>query len=184
MPINPNFSQLEAVITAKVNTVAANIDNKDLLIQMKALEAAVANLALTRVIAEGTYQQGQITTTATSAASTLNTTVSNANTSLGTVVSTATSNLNTAASTALSTFNTSANATIAQINALLATLGNVNAQQVVDAVTAGVATITTAATNATTAIIPGHSSAGYCGLARSPSISSICAISTHSQQRS
>ncbi len=152
MPINPNFSQLEAVITAKVNTVAANIDNKDLLIQMKALEAAVANLALTRVIAEGTYQQGQITTTATAAASTLNTTVSNANTSLGTVVSTATSNLNTAASTALSTFNTSANATIAQIDALLATLGSVNAQQVVDSVTAGVATITTAANNATTAI--------------------------------
>lgn len=152
MPINPDFSALEAVITAKVNTVATNIDNKDLLIQMKALEAAVANLALTRVIAEGTYQQGQITTTATAAASTLNTTVSNANTSLGTVVSTATSNLNTAASTALSTFNTSANATIAQINALLATLGSVNAQQVVDSVTQGVATITAAANSATTAI--------------------------------
>ena len=61
MPINPDFSALEAVITAKVNSVATNIDNKDLLIQMKALEAAVANLALTRVIAEGTYQQGQVT---------------------------------------------------------------------------------------------------------------------------
>ena len=105
MPINPDFSALEAVITAKVEAVATNIDNKDLLIQMKALEAAVANLALTRVIAEGTYQQGLVTSTATTASAALNTSVTTAQTNLNGIVTTATTNLNAAAANAIEDFN-------------------------------------------------------------------------------
>ena len=113
MPINPDFSALEAVITAKVESVATSIDNKDLLIQMKALEAAVANLALTRVIAEGTYQQGQVTATANTAVTTLNDGVSTATTNLNTLVNTATDSLNTASEAALDSFTAGTTATSA-----------------------------------------------------------------------
>lgn len=152
MPINPDFSALEAIITAKVESVATNIDNKDLLIQMKALEAAVANLALTRVIAEGTYQQGQVTSTAAAASTSLNNTVTTANTNLTGVVNTATTNLNTAATAAIASFNAVADPVIEEIEGLLAELGETNTQDIIDLVTASLGQITTAANNATTSI--------------------------------
>jgi hypothetical protein len=152
VPINPDFSALEAIITAKVESVATNIDNKDLLIQMKALEAAVANLALTRVIAEGTYQQGQVTNSANNAITTLNTGVTNAATSLNAIVTTATTNLNTASTNALNDFNTVSGAVLLTINELLDDLGETNTQDIIDLVTASLAQITTAANNANSAI--------------------------------
>lgn len=152
MPINPDFSNLEAIITAKVESVATNIDNKDLLIQMKALEAAVANLALTRVIAEGTYQQGQVTNSANSAITTLNTGVAAAQTSLGTIVTTATTNLNTASTSALTSFTTTSDAVLLVINNLLEDLGDTNTQDIIDLVIASLGQITTAANNANSAI--------------------------------
>jgi len=152
VPITPDFSALEAVITAKVEAVATNIDNKDLLIQMKALEAAVANLALTRVIAEGTYQQGQVTSTATAASTALNNTVSTANTNLTAVVDTATTNLNSAATAAIASFNAVANPVIATIEDLLEELGETNTQDIIDLVIQSLGQITTAANNATTSI--------------------------------
>lgn len=152
MPINPDFSALEAIITAKVESVAVNIDNKDLLIQMKALEAAVANLALTRVIAEGTYQQGQVTSTAATASTSLNNTVSTANTNLTAVVNTATTNLNSAATAAIASFNAVANPVIATIEDLLEDLGETNTQDIIDLVTLSLGQITTAANTATTSI--------------------------------
>lgn len=152
MPINPDFSNLEAIITAKVESVATNIDNKDLLIQMKALEAAVANLALTRVIAEGTYQQGQVTNSANTAITNLNAGVTTAQTNLNGIVTTATTNLNTAASTAITNFNAVANPTIATINDLLDQLGETNTQDIIDLVTASLGQITSAANTATGAI--------------------------------
>lgn len=152
MPISPDFSALEAVITAKVESVATNIDNKDLLIQMKALEAAVANLALTRVIAEGTYQQGQVTATAATAVSNLNTGVTTATTNLNTVVTTATTNLNAASAAAIASFNTTSGAVLTTINELLEDLGDTNTQDIIDLVTASLGQITTAANNANSAI--------------------------------
>lgn len=152
MPINPDFSNLEAIITAKVESVATNIDNKDLLIQMKALEAAVANLALTRVIAEGTYQQGQVTNSANNAITTLNTGVTTAQTTLNGIVTTATTNLNTASTNALASFTTTSDAVLATINDLLEDLGDTNTQDIIDLVTASLGQITTAANNATSAI--------------------------------
>jgi hypothetical protein len=159
VPINPDFSALEAVITAKVESVATNIDNKDLLIQMKALEASIANLALTRVIAEGTYQQGQVTNTAATAITNLNQGVTTAQTNLSNIISTATTNLNSAAAAALTTFTTDANAIIDQINDLLDQLGSVNAQQIIDLVTDGLADISAAATTATGAISTAYNTA-------------------------
>lgn len=152
MPINPNFSNLEAIITAKVESVATNIDNKDLLIQMKALEAAVANLALTRVIAEGTYQQGQVIDSANTAIAALNTGVTDAQTSLTEIVTTATTDLNTASTNALNDFNTVSDAVLLTINDLLADLGETNTQDIIDLVVASLAQITAAADSATSAI--------------------------------
>lgn len=152
MPINPNFSNLEAIITAKVESVATNIDNKDLLIQMKALEAAVANLALTRVIAEGTYQQGQVIDSASTAIAALNTGVTDAQTSLTEIVTTATTDLNTASTNALNDFNTVSDAVLLTINDLLADLGETNTQDIIDLVVASLAQITAAADSATSAI--------------------------------
>lgn len=152
MPINPDFSNLEAIITAKVESVATNIDNKDLLIQMKALEAAVANLALTRVIAEGTYQQGQVTNSANAAVTTLNSGVTTAQTTLNGIVTTATTNLNTAASTAITNFNAVATPTLATINQLLEDLGETNTADIIALVNASLTSITNAANSATSAI--------------------------------
>lgn len=152
MPINPDFSALESVITAKVESVATNIDNKDLLIQMKALEAAVANLALTRVIAEGTYQQGQVTSTATTAIATLNAGLDAAEEDFDTLVSTATTNLNTASTNAITAFNNVANPLIAQIEELLEELGETNTQDIIDLVNASLTQITNAANTATSTI--------------------------------
>lgn len=152
MPINPDFSALEAIITAKVESVATNIDNKDLLIQMKALEAAVANLALTRVIAEGTYQQGQVTNSANTAVTTLNNAVTTAETDLGNVVDTATTSLNDAAAAALLEFNTTSGAVLTTINGLLDDLGDTNTQDIIDLVTQSLLDITTAANTATDAL--------------------------------
>jgi hypothetical protein len=152
VPISPDFSALEAVITAKVESVATNIDNKDLLIQMKALEAAVANLALTRVIAEGTYQQGQVTATANTAVTTLNTGVATATTNLNATVTTATTNLNAASAAAIDSFNTTSGAVLATINDLLADLGDTNTQDIIDLVTLSLGQITTAANNANAAL--------------------------------
>ena len=159
MAINPNFSALEAVITAKVEAVATNIDNKDLLIQMKALEAAVANLSLTRVIAEGTYQSGQLAAIVASAQSTVNGVVASATTTLNGIVTTGSATLSAAATSALSTFNTSTTATIAQINTLQSQLGNVNANQIAAQITAGLASIQTALTAANTSITTTKNSA-------------------------
>ena len=159
MPINPDFSALQAVITAKVESVATNIDNKDLLIQMKALEAAVANLALTKVIAEGTFQQGQVTSTANTAITTLNTGVTTAQTNLNNIVTTATTNLNNAADDAIDAFNAVANPTIATINDLLDQLGETNTQDIIDLVTLSLSQIATAATTATGTITQAQSDA-------------------------
>lgn len=152
MPINPDFSALEAIITAKVESVATNIDNKDLLIQMKALEAAVANLALTRVIAEGTYQQGQVTNSANTAINTVNLAVTTAESDLGDIVDTATTDLNDAAAAALLEFNTTSGSVLDTINDLLADLGDTNTQDIIDLVTASLLDITTAANTATDTI--------------------------------
>lgn len=152
MPINPDFSALEAVITAKVESVATNIDNKDLLIQMKALEAAVANLALTRVIAEGTFQQGQVTSTAATAVTNLNAGVTTAQTSLNGIVTTATTNLNAAATTAISNFNAVATPTLATINQLLDDLGETNTADIIALVNASLTSITNAANSANSSI--------------------------------
>lgn len=145
MPINPDFSALEAVITAKVESVATNIDNKDLLIQMKALEAAVANLALTKVIAEGTYQQGQVTITASTAIGSLNTAVTDAEDALDLIVTTAEGNLSDAADAALLSFTTTSDAVLATINDLLDQLGETNVQDIIDLVTQSLSDITDAA---------------------------------------
>jgi hypothetical protein len=152
VPINPDFSALEAVITAKVESVATNIDNKDLLIQMKALEAAVANLALTKVIAEGTYQQGQVTLTASTAIGSLNTAVTNAEDALDLIVTTAEGNLSDAADAALLSFTTTSDAVLATINGLLDQLGETNVQDIIDLVTQSLSDITDAATAASEAL--------------------------------
>lgn len=152
MPINPDFSALEAIITAKVEQVATNIDNKDLLIQMKALEAAVANLALTKVIAEGTYQQGQVTSTASAAVATLNAGVTAAEEGFAEIIEDAETNLNAVATQAITDFNAVANPLITQIEGLLEELGETNTQDIIDLVTASLGQITTAATAATTSI--------------------------------
>ena len=152
MPINPNFSALEAVITAKVESVATNIDNKDLLIQMKALEAAVANLALTKVITEGTYQQGQVTLTASTAIGSLNTAVTNAEDALGLIVTTAEGNLSDAADAALLSFTTTSDAVLATINNLLDQLGETNVQDIIALVTQSLSDITDAANAASEAL--------------------------------
>jgi len=138
VPINPDFSALEAVITAKVESVATNIDNKDLLIQMKALEAAVANLALTRVISEGTYQQGQVLATASTASGTLSAAATAAGVTLQNALNTATTTFNTLSDTAITT-----------INGLLDELGTVNASDIIALVNSSLTTITNAATAAT-----------------------------------
>jgi hypothetical protein len=152
VPINPDFSALEAVITAKVEAVATNIDNKDLLIQMKALEAAVANLALTKVIAEGTYQQGQVTLTASTAIGGLNTAVTNAEDALDLIVTTAEGNLSDAADAALLSFTTTSDTVLATINDLLDQLGETNVQDIIDLVTQSLSDITDAATAASEAL--------------------------------
>jgi len=152
VPINPDFSALEAVITAKVEAVATNIDNKDLLIQMKALEAAVANLALTKVIAEGTYQQGQVTLTASTAIGNLNTAVTNAEDALDLIVTTAEGNLSDAADAALLSFTTTSDTVLATINDLLDQLGETNVQDIIDLVTQSLSDITDAATAASEAL--------------------------------
>ena len=152
MPINPDFSALEAVITAKVEAVATNIDNKDLLIQMKALEAAVANLALTKVIAECTYQQGQVTLTASTAIGGLNTAVTNAEDALDLIVTTAEGNLSDAADAALLSFTTTSDTVLATINDLLDQLGETNVQDIIDLVTQSLSDITDAATAASEAL--------------------------------
>ncbi len=159
MPINPDFSALEAIITAKVESVATNIDNKDLLIQMKALEAAVANLALTRVIAEGTYQQGQVTNSANAAIVTLNQGVEDAEEDFDAIIATATTNLNTASSTAITDFNNVAEPLIEEIEGLLEELGETNTQDIIDLVTTSLSQITTAASTATSAITSAQSDA-------------------------
>lgn len=152
MAINPNFSALEAVITAKVEAVATNIDNKDLLIQMKALEAAVANLSLTRVIAEGTYQAGQLGTIVASATTTVNGVVNAAQTTLQGIVTTGSSTLSAAATTALNSFNTASGTAINTINTLQTQLGTVNAEQIVTLVTNSLESISAAAVVANAAI--------------------------------
>jgi hypothetical protein len=152
VPINPDFSALEAVITAKVEAVATNIDNKDLLIQMKALEAAVANLSLTRVIAEGTYQAGQLSTIANSAAATINGVVTAAQTTLGNIIATGESDLSAAATTALNTFNTSTAVVLSEINTLLTELGGVNTADIIALVNQSLLNIQAAATTANNAV--------------------------------
>lgn len=152
MPINPDFSALEAVITAKVEAVATNIDNKDLLIQMKALEAAVANLSLTRVIAEGTYQSGQLGVIANNAVTTINGVVSTAQTTLQAIIDGGSEDLATAAQTALDEFNTASGTVIDTIDALLVELGSVNTQDIIDLVTQSLLDIAGAASDANDAI--------------------------------
>lgn len=149
MPINPDFSALEAVIAAKVESVATNIDNKDLLIQMKALEAAVANLSLTRVIAEGTYQSGQLGVVANNAVTTINGVVSAAQTTLQNLIDTGSSDISSAAGTALFNFNEVASTAIGEINTLLTELGSVNTQEIIDLVNTSLSNIQTAALAAT-----------------------------------
>lgn len=133
MPINPDFSALEAVITAKVESVATNIDNKDLLIQMKALETAVANLSLTRVIAEGVYQSGTISAAATTAIGNLNAAVLAAE---GTLDDTVTA--------AVAALTTQAGLIQDQVDQILADLGSVNTQDIIDLINGGLADIQTA----------------------------------------
>ena len=150
---------LQSVITAKVEQVATNIDNKDLLIQMKALEAAVANLALTKVIAEGTYQSGLITSSAATAITTLNTGVTTAQNNLNTIVTTATTNLNNVKNAALASFTSQTNDVLDQIDDLLAQLGSVNTNDIVTLVNNGLASITSAANTATSSITTARNNA-------------------------
>jgi hypothetical protein len=152
MPINPDFSALEAVITAKVEAVATNIDNKDLLIQMKALEAAVANLSLTRVIAEGTYQSGQLGVIVANATTTINGVVSTAQTTLQGIVDNGTTDLSDAAAMALSDFNTASGTVLTTIDGLLTELGSVNTADIIALVEQSLLDIAGAASDANTAI--------------------------------
>ena len=102
-------------VTGASGVATIIVDSKELLIQMKALEAATQNLSLGKVIAEGLYQQGLIQTTANSALSTYNSNVTTATT---------------------------------QLNALLAQLGGINTQAIIDLVTQKLAEINAATTTA------------------------------------
>lgn len=102
-------------VTGASGSATIIVDSKELLIQMKALEAATQNLSLGKVIAEGLYQQGLIQTTSNSALSTYNSTVATATT---------------------------------QLNALLAQLGGINTQAIIDLVTQKLSEINSATTTA------------------------------------
>jgi hypothetical protein len=102
-------------VTGASGVATIIVDSKELLIQMKALEAATQNLSLGKVVAEGLYQQGLIQTTANSA---------------------------------LSTYNETTATATAQINALIAQLGGVNTQAIIDLVTTKLAEINSATTTA------------------------------------
>lgn len=54
-----------AVTASTTGVAVVNVDNKELLIQMKAMEAATTNLSLGRVVSEGNYQYNAISTLAT-----------------------------------------------------------------------------------------------------------------------
>ena len=88
MSISPDFSALEAVITAKVQSVSTSINNQDLLVQMKAVELAVSNLSLGRVIAEGGYQQGLLQSEQNTAVTTINTAVTTGLSSINSAITT------------------------------------------------------------------------------------------------
>ena len=51
-------------VTGAVGVAVVNVDTKELLLQMKALETATTNLSLGRVVSEGNYQYNQISTIA------------------------------------------------------------------------------------------------------------------------
>jgi hypothetical protein len=51
-------------VTEAVGVAVVNVDTKELLLQMKALETATTNLSLGRVVSEGNYQYNQISTIA------------------------------------------------------------------------------------------------------------------------
>lgn len=52
-------------VTGATGQAVVNVDTKELLLQMKALETATTNLGLGRVVSEGNYQYNQISTLAT-----------------------------------------------------------------------------------------------------------------------
>lgn len=52
-------------VTGAAGQAVVNVDTKELLLQMKALETATTNLGLGRVVSEGNYQYNQISTLAT-----------------------------------------------------------------------------------------------------------------------
>lgn len=54
-------------VTGAVGVAVVNVDTKELLLQMKALETATTNLSLGRVVSEGNYQYNQISTIASQA---------------------------------------------------------------------------------------------------------------------
>lgn len=56
-----NSSATGAAVTGATATAIANIDTKELLLQMKAIETATTNLSLGKVVSEGLYQQAAIT---------------------------------------------------------------------------------------------------------------------------
>ena len=51
-------------VTGAAGVAVVNVDTKELLLQMKALETATTNLSLGRVVSEGNYQYNQISTIA------------------------------------------------------------------------------------------------------------------------
>jgi hypothetical protein len=53
-----------AVVASTTGVAVVTVDNKELLIQMKAMEAATTNLSLGRVVSEGNYQYNQISSLA------------------------------------------------------------------------------------------------------------------------
>ena len=114
-----NNAATGTAVTGATGSATIIVDSKELLIQMKALEAATANLSLGKVVSEGLYQQGLIQTTAASALATYNSTVAT-----GT----------------------------ASINALLAQLGGINTQAIIDLVTQKLADINTASATAISAV--------------------------------
>ncbi len=148
-------------VTGASGVATIIVDSKELLIQMKALEAATQNLSLGKVVAEGLYQQGLIQTTANSALSTYNSNVATATTQLNALleqlggintqaiidlVTQKLAEINSATTTAINNINTAAST--AQTDAVNA----VSAQQTtsVNAVSAQQATSITAVQNAAT----------------------------------
>lgn len=56
-----NSNATGAAVTGATATAIANIDTKELLLQMKAIETATTNLSLGKVVSEGLFQQSSLT---------------------------------------------------------------------------------------------------------------------------